>query len=397
MKTWFSVFATMALVIAMLLPGKVQAQGPVVRAVLFYSPTCPHCHYVMTEVLPPLIEKYGAQLQIAAIDVTNASGQALYQSAIDKFAITEERLGVPTLVVGASVLVGSSEIPEQFPSIIVGALAEGGQDWPELPGLAAALAPGPVAPTPASGTAAGTGNQDSAQAAALPTSLAGDPPAQPAAALIAPDSAAALAAGQADQSLADKLSRDPAGNTVAILFLLAMLGVFVFALVRVVPALAHGTAGFTPSRPEGWRSWALAVLALIGLGVSIYMAFVETAHASAICGPIGDCNTVQQSEYALLFGWLPIGVLGAFGYAAILAAWALMQWGKDHLQRLGASALLVMALCGVAFSIYLTFLEPFVIGATCVWCLTSALCMTLILVILAAAMPTLAPLARRMA
>jgi uncharacterized membrane protein len=37
------------------------------------------------------------------------------------------------------------------------------------------------------------------------------------------------------------------------------------------------------------------------------------------------------------------------------------------------------ALVGVLFSIYLTYLEPFVIGATCAWCLTSAISMTLIL------------------
>ena len=218
-----------------------------------------------------------------------------------------------------------------------------------------------------------------------------------AAAPTAPGTGATLAAGEADQSLADKLNRDLAGNTVAIVFLIAMVVVFVYALVRVVRALARGTAGFTPSRPQGWLSWALAALALLGLGVSIYMALVETSHASAICGPIGDCNTVQQSEYAALFGWLPIGVLGTIGYAAILVAWGLMHWGKDHVQRQAASALLVMALFGAAFSIYLTFLEPFVIGATCVWCLTSALCMTLILVILVVSLPKPRALVRRMA
>ncbi|MFN8467100.1 MAG: vitamin K epoxide reductase family protein [Caldilineaceae bacterium] len=391
MKRLFELIGVAMLVVALLLPGKVHAQGPIVRAVLFYSPTCPHCHYVMTEVLPPLIEKYGAQLEIAAIDVTNASGQALYQSAVAKYGITEDRLGVPALVVGTTVMVGSEEIPDQFPGLITAALAKGGENWPEIPGLPTALEP-IAAPTfgPAAAPAAAAADQPA------------DPPAvqvdtQPAAALIAPDTAAALAAGQADQSLADKLSRDPAGNTVAILFLVAMVGVFVFAIVRVVRALARGAGGFTPSRPQGWLSWALAALALIGLGVSIYMAFVETAHASAICGPIGDCNTVQQSEYAALFGWLPIGVLGTIGYAAILVAWGLMYWGKDHLQRLAASALLVMALFGAAFSIYLTFLEPFIIGATCVWCLTSALCMTLILVILVVSMPRRARLTRRMA
>jgi uncharacterized membrane protein len=33
------------------------------------------------------------------------------------------------------------------------------------------------------------------------------------------------------------------------------------------------------------------------------------------------------------------------------------------------------------FSIYLTFLEPFVIGATCIWCLTSAVIITLIMLL----------------
>ena len=38
-----------------------------------------------------------------------------------------------------------------------------------------------------------------------------------------------------------------------------------------------------------------------------------------------------------------------------------------------------MILFGMSFSIYLTFLEPFVIGATCMWCLSSAVIMLLLL------------------
>ena len=37
-----------------------------------------------------------------------------------------------------------------------------------------------------------------------------------------------------------------------------------------------------------------------------------------------------------------------------------------------------MSAFGLIFSIYLTFLEPFVIGATCAWCLTSAILMTMV-------------------
>ena len=40
------------------------AQSAIVRAVLFYSPSCPHCQQVIQQDLPPLLEKYGAQLSI---------------------------------------------------------------------------------------------------------------------------------------------------------------------------------------------------------------------------------------------------------------------------------------------------------------------------------------------
>jgi len=41
--------------------------------------------------------------------------------------------------------------------------------------------------------------------------------------------------------------------------------------------------------------------------------------------------------------------------------------------RIAAGLLLALSVAGVLFSIYLTYLEVFVIGAVCAWCLTSAL------------------------
>ena len=64
-----------------------QAAPAVVRAVLFYSPTCGHCHQVITEDLPPLLEKYDQQLHIIGIDVTQPEGQALFQAAIEQFKL----------------------------------------------------------------------------------------------------------------------------------------------------------------------------------------------------------------------------------------------------------------------------------------------------------------------
>jgi hypothetical protein len=55
------------------------------------------------------------------------------------------------------------------------------------------------------------------------------------------------------------------------------------------------------------------------------------------------------------------------------------QFGPDSLQKISILAVWGFAWFGVLFSIYLTFLEPFVIGSTCAWCLSSAIVITLIL------------------
>jgi uncharacterized membrane protein len=122
-------------------------------------------------------------------------------------------------------------------------------------------------------------------------------------------------------------------------------------------------------------------LCVVGFGVAGYLAYVETAQVAAVCGPVGDCNTVQQSEYARLFGILPIGVLGLAGYGFIMIAWLIARYTDNWLADLAAISLFIMTISGTLFSIYLTFLEPFVIGATCAWCLTSAVLMTVLMLL----------------
>jgi uncharacterized membrane protein len=171
-----------------------------------------------------------------------------------------------------------------------------------------------------------------------------------------------------------KLARDPVGNALAIMTLLAMVLVVSYVLI---------TWPHVAGEPATWQLWTIPLLALLGLGVAGYLAQVETQQVAAVCGPVGDCNTVHQSPYAWLFGLIPIGVLGLLGYAAILIACAAARFGHRLLARLAWPALLAMTLFGTLFSIYLTFLEPFVIGATCAWCLISAVLMTALLALTA--------------
>jgi uncharacterized membrane protein len=323
-----------------------------VRAVIFYSPACPHCHQVITEDLPPLLEQYGEQLVIVGVNTADPGGQALFTATIEHFDIPEGRRGVPMLVVGDQVLIGDLEIPQRFPQLIEQYLAQGGVDWPAIPGLAEALAeaqpgptPAPDQPTPVAG----------ATAAPTPTSTAGPVP-------------LSATPGLLEETVADRLARDPLGNGLSIAVLVGMVA----AVIGIVVIMLRPA---TPRALPTWANCLIPLLTVVGLGVAGYLAYVETTQVTAICGPVGDCNTVQQSEYALLFGLLPVAVLGLVGYVAIGVAWVVGCYARGLWAQLARLALFAMALLGTLFSIYLTFLEPFVIGATCAWCLTSAVLM----------------------
>lgn len=347
------------------------AQG-VVHALLFYSPSCPHCHKIMTEDLPPLLEEHGAQLDIVVVDTAHPDGNAIYQAAIERFNITPERRGVPTLIVGNNVLVGSLEIPEQFPALIETYLAEGGVGWPDIPGFVDAL--NEVESAEPTVEVATTTPYPAQEATLMPpvSENAGPGELNPAGQTGAIRD---ITDGVADSAIS-RFRQDIVGNSLSVLVLIGM--------VILVAWIFLCLAGSPQTNPESMKAysraqWVIPILVLGGLFVSVYMAYVETTHTAAVCGPVGDCNTVQQSEYAMLFGLIPMGLVGIAGYAALGATWFMATFSKGHLAQWASFFLPAMALVGTLFSIYLTFLEPFVIGATCLWCLTSAVTISLIL------------------
>lgn len=378
------------------LVSPVLAQNDVVHAVIFYSPSCPHCHQVISEDLPHLLEEYGDQLDIIALNTAHPVGQELYQAAVQQFSIPLERQGVPTLIIGDNVLVGSLEIPQQLPALIEAHLEQGGIGWPAIPGLVEVLQSAEPTPKPATPTvAAPTRRASSTPTAVVPTRTVTVPEAEPTTSptptqqvVTAAEQAGSSAeprgvrdiTGNAPDSALDRFRRDVRGNSLSLLVLLGMVGVTVTVTLRL-----KKSSSVSSSHPRSGdrKQWDVLALILLGLGVSFYMAYVETTDTTAVCGPVGDCNTVQQSEYARLFGVAPIGLIGLLGYAALGTLWVLRYRGRGRSAQWARFLLPAMALIGTLFSIYLTFLEPFVIGGTCLWCLTSAVAITLILLLTA--------------
>lgn len=379
------------LLLAMLSPAPLRAEEPaVVRAVLFYSPTCPHCHKVIQEGLPPIVDKYGDQLQIVLINTSVPGGAELYQAAADWGGIPANQRGVPLLIVGDEMLFGDVEIPARLPGIVDQGLAEGGIDWPAFPGMAEVITQIEAQQAQATKTAQ-DGDQSETSAAeqtdpeatvAVAEAEADNAP-QPASAEQAPavkpkEDVAAISStadyvSVADMSISERLAVDPVGSAIALIVLVLMI---ITVIVVVVSWIRNG---LPEDVSTGWRLWIIPVLMLIGIGVAAYLAFVETTATEAVCGPVGDCNAVQQSSYARLFGVLPIGILGMLGYIVMLALWFWQRYGPIARTEKTAWMLPAVALIGVLFSTYLTFLEPFVIAAVCMWCVTSAVIMTLLL------------------
>ncbi|NIS81862.1 MAG: hypothetical protein GTO14_17000 [Anaerolineales bacterium] len=393
-------FITLLLALSFLiLPSSVAAQNPVVHAVLFYSPTCPHCHKVIEQDLPPLWEIYGGEVELFYIPPTPEEEQAgpslvgiygermtilyvntytdvgssLFGAAVETFNIPPEEQVVPTLIVGQIRLIGSTDIPQQFPDIIEQGLAQGGIDWPEIPGLRQEITnmvpfpleePSPE-PTPEASPVPVT------ETVSVETDGPSSTSTSPAPATSTPESPAVVPPvdfASPQLPFVQRFRLDPVGNSLSVLVLVGMILSVLGAAFR----LGRDSSRHTSRRLH----WSIPLLSLAGIAVAGYLAYIEITGSEAACGPIGDCNTVNQSEYARLFGIIPVGGLGFFGYVAILVLWFIAQRTSDRAADLTTVAILGTTILGTLFSIYLTFLEPFVIGATCAWCLSSAIIIT---------------------
>ncbi|MFC1661220.1 vitamin K epoxide reductase family protein [Gemmatimonadota bacterium] len=474
------------------LVGQVAPPEPVVHAILFYSPTCPHCHQVINEDLIPLQEQYGSRLVLLGFDTSQSWANDLFYEAIQHFQVPEDRWAVPFLVVGDQVLIGGLEIPARFPSIIENGLAGDGIDLPSVPGMVTFLQeqgiidprypdrrialqappeeaaaapreevvtappdssppvpvegdpveedtllvdsvgpPGEELPVDSVGAPGGESPVDSVgppEEESPVDSVPAPTEAAPADTVREPDQAAAPEGDSARRGMADsaptaldsspstsagsgeptepgaaedpgtpgmaQVEQGPRGAPLDLQtaarglesmtmwdrFKLDVLGSSFSVAVLLLMVLTLLVRGYPPRvRGKPWPPWVIPLLLAIGAVVAVYLSFVEVTGTPAVCGPVGDCNTVQQSPYARLFGVLPVGVLGLVGYAGIFLLWI---WPRMSAKRVTAPAHIGMwgaALIGTLFSVYLTLLEPFVIGATCAWCLTSAVVMTLLL------------------
>ena len=121
----------------------------------------------------------------------------------------------------------------------------------------------------------------------------------------------------------------------------------------------------------------IAALALIGVFIAAYMLFYKIGLiGTVVCGASGGCEVVQNSQYAFFLG-LPVAAWGLAGYLLIFCLALLGAQPRFAEERWVAGGLLGLTGVAFVFSIYLSALEQWVIGAWCRWCIASAILATL--------------------
>lgn len=118
-------------------------------------------------------------------------------------------------------------------------------------------------------------------------------------------------------------------------------------------------------------------LAALGLVDSLYLTGVKFSGKYALCGPLGDCESVNSSIYSEVYG-IPIALLGAIAYLTILLL--LLFEGNIFIGKENARLIVFgISLVGVIYSIYLTYIEIAVLRAICPYCVLSAIILVILL------------------
>jgi uncharacterized membrane protein len=125
---------------------------------------------------------------------------------------------------------------------------------------------------------------------------------------------------------------------------------------------------------------AIALLALIGFFIASYLWLYKIGAIGVLkCGS-GACEAVQTSRWAVFLG-VPVALYGVLGYAVLFLVALVGAQPAFATRRTPTVLLAALASGGLLFTLYLTYLELFIIHAICRWCVGSAVISTVIWVV----------------
>lgn len=121
----------------------------------------------------------------------------------------------------------------------------------------------------------------------------------------------------------------------------------------------------------------LAIAGLIISAVSLQRHYAKSASQFCDIGEKFNCDIVNRSEYSTLMG-IPVAGIGVAGYVLLLV---LATAYRNRIET--PTRLLLASSAGLAFALYLTYVEGYILDTWCILCLSS-LAMIIMITLLAA-------------
>jgi vitamin-K-epoxide reductase (warfarin-sensitive) len=143
----------------------------------------------------------------------------------------------------------------------------------------------------------------------------------------------------------------------------------------VQPAVTDSELQSPESRASRVLLALIAILAFAGVivsAVSLQRHYAKSATAFCDFSQKFSCDIVNRSEQSTIVG-IPVAGIGVAGYAALLV---LSTFWKSRAET--PNRLLGTAIAGLAFALYLTYVEAYVLETWCILCLTSLVLISLI-------------------
>lgn len=135
---------------------------------------------------------------------------------------------------------------------------------------------------------------------------------------------------------------------------------------------------------------AIAVLSFIALGITGYLTYMKFAPSdSTVCIVGGECEVVNNSPWSVIdlgFVEIPVAVLGFLTYLFLFVMSIIMlkkaiMWRKIHpklSEKVVLDVLKWIAVIGSVFSLWLTYVEAFILEAWCEYCVTQQIIILII-------------------
>ncbi|MDP2933241.1 MAG: vitamin K epoxide reductase family protein [bacterium] len=123
--------------------------------------------------------------------------------------------------------------------------------------------------------------------------------------------------------------------------------------------------------------YVILALSLLGLVDAVYLTYSSLRGGELTCPLTGGCDIVTTSSYSHIAG-VPIALMGVLYYLSVFVLALLIVRTKD---TKGFRFIFYLSSLAFLFSLYLAYIQFFVLHTLCQYCLTSVVVSTLIFIV----------------